>query len=226
MPMRPTSTVVPLIFASRKRRNAMSRSDSPVARSSVSSDVGPGDLEQVPRRRLHLDVVAPGRAHELVVRPRVSGVVAVLVLVVALEDRVGGQQPVLVAVDPVLHRADREVLQAVDEDRGEELLDVGTAEARSADATARRGCSTRSSRTCSRASSPRTPRPTAGPRDSCAGSARRSRAGRAGRRRGSRSWGAASPLAAPRRIGAIHSHRRCSAMNAAAARAVRSRWSV
>ena len=41
MPMRPTSTVVPLIFASRKRRNAMSLRLSPVARSSVSSDVGP-----------------------------------------------------------------------------------------------------------------------------------------------------------------------------------------
>ena len=74
--------------------------------------------------------VTAARAHELVVRPGLAGVEAVLVLVVALQDRVGGHEPVLVAVDPVLHRADLEVLEAVDEDRGEELLDVGAAEDR------------------------------------------------------------------------------------------------
>ena len=41
MPIRATSTVVPLIFALRKRRKPMSRRLSPVTRSSVSSDVGP-----------------------------------------------------------------------------------------------------------------------------------------------------------------------------------------
>ncbi len=41
MPIRATSTVVPLIFALRKRRKPMSRRLSPVTRSSISSDVGP-----------------------------------------------------------------------------------------------------------------------------------------------------------------------------------------
>ena len=41
MPIRPTSTVLPAIVTSRKRRKPMSRRLSSAARSSVSSEVGP-----------------------------------------------------------------------------------------------------------------------------------------------------------------------------------------